>query len=91
MHMRCTCVTVPSMSKMIQVRNVPDSLHRELLGRSRARGVTLTRYIQDLLEKEVSRPPATEIVERIAVRPGVALRQTAAEILREERERGAAG
>lgn len=39
---------------MIQVRNVPDRLHRALLKRAQRRGQTLTDYIQDLLEREVS-------------------------------------
>ena len=37
---------------MIQVRNVPDALHGELMRRARARGQTLTDYIQQILERE---------------------------------------
>ena len=46
---------------MIQVRNVPDRLHSELMRRAKARGQTLTDYIEELLEREVSRPPAWEV------------------------------
>ena len=46
------------MSKMIQVRNVPDRLHRELMKRAKRAGLSLTDYIQRVLEREVSRPPA---------------------------------
>ena len=53
------------MSKMIQVRNVPDRLHRELTRRARARGQNLTDYVQQILEREVARPPALEVFERI--------------------------
>ena len=78
------------MSKMIQVRNVPARLHRELTKRARAHGKTLTDYIQEILERELSRPPADEVFERIASRPAVKLGRPAAEIIREERElRGA--
>jgi len=73
------------MSKMIQVRNVPERLHRELTRRARARGQTLTDYIQEMLEREVSRPPATEVFERVARRATVRLRRPAAELIREER------
>ncbi len=76
------------MSKMIQVRHVPDSLHRELKRRARRRAIPLTRYIQEILEKEVARPPADELVDRIAARPMADLRATAAEMLRRERDRG---
>jgi plasmid stability protein len=70
---------------MIQVRNVPDRLHRELVKRARRRGVTLTRYIQDILEREVARPPADEVFDRIEASPGVRLGRPAAELIREGR------
>jgi hypothetical protein len=73
------------MSKMIQVRNVPDRLHRELVRRARARGQTLTDYVQGVLEREVARPPATDVFERIEHRPPVRLGRPAAELIREER------
>jgi plasmid stability protein len=73
------------MSKMIQVRNVPDRLHRELVSRAKARGQALTEYIQDLLEREVARPPASEVFDRIESRPPVKLRRSAADLIREER------
>lgn len=70
---------------MIQVRNVPPRLHRELARRAKRRGVTLTRYIQDILEREVARPPADEVFERIEASPGVRLGRSAAQLIREER------
>ncbi len=74
---------------MIQIRNVPDTLHRELVRRAKARRQTLTRYLQEILEREAFRPPADEIVERVATRAPVDLGKSAAELLRDERrERG---
>jgi len=73
------------MSKMIQVRNVPDRLHRELVRRAKARGQALTDYIQELLEREVARRPAEEIFDRIEARSAVKLRRSAAQLIREER------
>jgi len=73
------------MSKMIQVRNVPDRLHRELMRRAKARRQALTDYIQDLLEREVARPPADEVFDRIEARTPVRLGRRAAELIREER------
>ena len=70
---------------MIQVRNVPDRLHRELAKRARRRGVTLTRYIQDILEREVARPPADEVFDLVDASPAVQLGRPAAELVREER------
>jgi len=75
------------MSKMIQVRNVPERLHRELTRRAKARGQTLTDYIQELLEREVARPPAEEVFDRIEARSPVKLGRPAAAFIREERAR----
>ncbi len=74
------------MSKMIQVRNVPLRLHRELTRRAKRRGQTLTDYVQEILEREVSRPPAEEVFQRIRGHEPVDLGRSAAEILREERD-----
>jgi hypothetical protein len=73
------------MSKMIQVRHVPDRLHRELARRAKARGQTLTDYIQEILEREVARPPADEVFHRIEGRRPVRLDRPAADLIREER------
>lgn len=72
---------------MIQVRNVPERLHRELARRAKARGQTLTDYIQQLLEREASRPPAEEVFDRIESRGKVKLTRGAASLIREERAR----
>jgi len=70
---------------MIQVRNVPESLHRELVRRAELRGQSLTAYVQDILEREVSRPPRTEIVRRIMEREPVKLDVPIADLTREGR------
>ena len=70
------------MSRTIQVRNVPERLHRELVKRAGARGRTLTDYIRDLLEREVARLPADDVSERLAKRAPVKLGMSAADLLR---------
>jgi len=72
---------------MVQVRNVPDALHQELMRRARARGQTLTDFIQEILEREVARPQPEEIFHRIRGRTPVALPRQAAALVREEREK----
>jgi plasmid stability protein len=74
------------MSKMLQVRNVPEQLHRELVRRARSRGQALTDYVQGILEREVMRPPAEEVFERVAGRSAVDIEMSAAELIRRERE-----
>jgi antitoxin FitA len=77
------------MGKMLQVRNIPERLHRELRRRAKARGQTLTDYVQEVLEREVARPPAEEVFDRIESRRPVDLDMRVAEIVgqaRAERE-----
>src|SRR3970282_235198 len=69
------------MSKMIQIRHVPACLHRELVRRAKARGLTLTQYLQEILEREVSRPAAEEVFARVHARKPVALDRPASELL----------
>jgi hypothetical protein len=73
------------MSKMIQVRNVPDRLHRELTRRARASGETLTEYVERILEREVARPLPQVLFNRIARRTRVDLGEPAAELIKRER------
>lgn len=77
------------MSKMVQVRDVPLWLHRELVRRAKARGQTLTQYVQGILEREVARPPADEVFARVHRRKPVALDRPAAEVIRAAREKRA--
>ncbi|MGH7565018.1 MAG: FitA-like ribbon-helix-helix domain-containing protein [Gemmatimonadota bacterium] len=70
---------------MLQVRDVPDRLHRELVRRARARGQSLTDYVQGILERELARPPAEEVFERIHRHQPVDLGHPAADLIREER------
>jgi plasmid stability protein len=78
------------MPKMLQVRNFPDRLHRELTRRAKSRGQTLSDNVREILEREVARPPAVEVFARIERRSPVKLGVPAADLIREEREeRGA--
>ena len=70
---------------MIQVRNVPETLHRELVRRATARGQTLTAYIQEILEREVARPPVEEVLARIRAAEPVELDESPAEAIRAAR------
>lgn len=74
------------MVKMIQVRNVPNRTHGELKRRAKARGQTLTAYIEEILEREVARPTKEEVFAEIRSRTPIVLDIPAAEIIRQERE-----
>ncbi|MGI9003887.1 MAG: FitA-like ribbon-helix-helix domain-containing protein [Pseudonocardia sp.] len=58
------------MSKMLQVRDVPDDLHEVLRHRATASGMSLSAYVLRELERVASRPPLAEVLERAARRGG---------------------
>ena len=75
------------MSKMIQLRNVPDALHRTLRARAALAGMTLSDYLRTELERAVERLPANELRLRLASLEPVAVRESPAKALRLERDR----
>jgi antitoxin FitA len=74
------------MSKMIQLRHVPDPLHRQLKARAAMEGLSLTDFLIREAKKLVDRPTVAEIRERLARRSPVKTRTSAAEALRRERD-----
>jgi antitoxin FitA len=75
------------MSKMIQLRNVPDDLHRRLKARAALEGLSLSDYLLREVEHVAERPTLAELKERLARRLPVNPRVAPAEALRAERER----
>jgi len=63
-------VSVEHMSKMIQIRNVPDDLHRELKMRSAAAGMSMSDYIKRELGLRRSKSTIREIGARRRARSG---------------------
>src|SRR5947199_3766110 len=63
--MRSTCAHAGDMSKMVQVRNVPDALHRKLKARAAHSGQTLSDYLLAELERLATRPTREEMLARI--------------------------
>lgn len=71
--MLSTCVNISSMSKMIQIRNVPDELHRTLKVRAAKAGMTLSDYLLSEIEQIAARPTLAEMMERLRRREPVEL------------------
>ena len=82
-----TCKYAGYMSKMIQIRNVPDALHRKLKSRAALEGVSLSDLLLREIEQLAERPTVKELAERLARRATVKYKISPAEILREERNR----
>ena len=72
--------------KMIQIRNVPDDLHRTLKARAAEEGVSLSDYLLKMAERAAREPTPEELQERLRrlpkLRPGA---RSSAEIIREMR------
>jgi antitoxin FitA len=73
------------MSKMIQLRNVPDSLHRTLKARAALAGMSLSDYLLDEIRRAAERPTLLELQERLKRRSPVNLPLPTAEAVRRER------
>jgi antitoxin FitA len=56
------------MSVMIQIRNVPDSLHRQLKSRAALEGMSLSDYLLREARQSAERPTLREIQERAPAR-----------------------
>lgn len=75
------------MPKMIQIRHVPDEIHRKLKARAALAGMSLSEYLLAEARRSLERPTRAEILERIAGRRPVNPEVPAAAILRRERDR----
>jgi antitoxin FitA len=73
------------MTKMIQVRNVPDVLHRTLKARAATAGMSLSDYLLGELREIAERPTLAEFRERLHTRRPIAVTLNTADLLREER------
>jgi antitoxin FitA len=74
------------MSKMVQIRNVPEALHRKLKARALESGQTLSDYLLIELERVAARPTREEMLVRLHGRKRVTLKTPAATVIRDERE-----
>jgi antitoxin FitA len=72
-----------NMEKMIQVRNVPDVLHRALKARAATAGMSLSGYLLGELREIAERPNLTEFRERLHTRRPVSASFDTAALLRE--------
>jgi plasmid stability protein len=74
------------MSKMIQLRNVPDALHRGLKARAALAGMSLSDYLLAEIKEIAARPTLAELRERLHTRTQVSLPLETERLVREERE-----
>ncbi len=76
------------MGILLQIRDVPDDVHRTLKARAAASGVSLSEYVRGVLERTASRPTPAELAARISARGAVDLAEPSEVAVRSLRERG---
>jgi plasmid stability protein len=75
------------MGKMIQMRHVPESLHRKLKSRAAVEGLSLSDYLVREIKQLAERPTMAELRDRIAQRATAEVKTSPAKAVRAERER----
>ena len=84
--MNYVCFHTKRMKTMIQIRNVPQSLHRRLKARAAMEGMSMSQYVLREISRSLQRPTREELLQAILEQPEPDLDQPPADLLREERE-----
>ena len=74
------------MTKMIQIRNVPDELHRKLKVRAAQEGMTLSDYLLSEIESVARKPTMREWLEKVSRDEPVEVDEPPEEIIRQMRD-----
>ena len=74
------------MSVMIQIRNVPNELHRRLKARAALSGQSLSDYLLNEIRQAAERPTLDELRARLQSETETALSPSPAEAVRAERD-----
>lgn len=73
------------MGTLIQVRDVPDDVHRALKARAAREGVSLSEYLRTELQRVAETPTADELLARLRTRKPVKITESSARALRSVR------
>ena len=71
---------------MIQIRNVPELMHRRLKARAAMEGVSMSQYVMWAIERALERPSRKELLAAIRRQPESALEPSPADLLGAERD-----
>jgi plasmid stability protein len=74
------------MSKMIQIRNVPDDLHRTLKVRAAQEGLSLSDYLLREARRAASRPTLEQVLDAIRSDGAVTPSESSSQAVRAERD-----
>ena len=74
------------MSKMIQIRNVPEPVHRTLKSRAAQAGKTLSDYLLAEVQQIADLPTVSELTHRIRQRARTDMKGSSAALIRRHRD-----
>jgi len=74
------------MSKMIQIRNVPDEVHRRLKMRAASVGLSLSEFLLREMTRVAEAPSDEELWARLRSRCPIEPSQPVAQMVRESRD-----
>ena len=74
------------MSRTIQIRDIPDDLHRRLKAQAAEEGMSLSDFIKRELLRNIERPTMQEWLERAQQTEPLSVNRTFAELIRELRD-----
>ena len=74
------------MSKMVQIRDVPDNVHSTLKARAAHEGMSLSDFIKRELERTAERPSMREWLQRTRQTKPISSKLTPAQAIRELRD-----
>lgn len=73
------------MTKTIQIRDVPDEVHRRLTARAVEERQSLSELLRAEITELAQRPTMDEMLDRLASRPSLHVPESSAEALAQER------
>ena len=76
------------MGRLVQIRDVPEDVHRTLKARAAMSGVSMSEYLRSELARMAARPPVDELIARIRARGEATLGAPSEQIVRELRDAG---
>ena len=76
-----------TMTQSIQIRNVPEEVHRTLRARAAANGQSLSDYLLADITRLAERPPIVDVLQRAAARSGGATSESIVDAVRSGRDR----
>lgn len=72
--------------KLLQIRNVPDDVHRKLKARAALEGRSLSDLALQELSRSLERPTRAELVARVEARERAVVAESSASAVRAERD-----